>query len=174
MPAARWRSQLSRRTTVLHRKREVSRRYSALFVVCRLIRTSAARRALAARSRDLPPPERQPAKRRASASVTRKPAKCWGPQFARRATVLHRRREASRRCSALLYRIGRSRSARHGVRAQQARLFCHLPRDIQRGGACASVARKPAACWRSQLAGRTKVLHRRKEASRRCSALHVA
>ena len=43
-------------------------------------------------------------------------------------------------------------SAARRARAQQARVFCHLPRDTERSGARASVMRKPAACWRPQLA----------------------
>ena len=62
---------------------------------------------------------------------------------------------------------GRSQPAQHGARARQARVFRHLPRHSQRSGARASVTRKPAVRWRSELA----VLHRRREASRRCSAL---
>ena len=44
-----------------------------------------------------------------------------------------------------------------------------LPRDRQRSGARARATRKPAVRWRPQTARRTAVLHRRREASRRCS-----
>ena len=101
MPAARCRSQLSRRTMVLHPNMEASRRCTAFVVVRKPITTSAARRARAASSRVLSPPERQPAKWRARASVTRKPAARWRSQLTCRTMVSHRRKEAFRRCSAL-------------------------------------------------------------------------
>ena len=78
----------------------------------------------------------------ACASVTRKPAACWRSQLARRTTVLHRRREASRRCSALSYRIGQPQPAWHDAHARQARVFRHLPRDSQRSVALVRVPRE--------------------------------
>ena len=134
-PVVRWRSQLARRTTVLHRMREASRPYRAL--PCCVDRPQpAGHGARAASSRVSLPPERQPPQWRARASVTRKLAARWRPQLARPTTVLHRRREALRRCSALLYHVYRFHPARHGARALQPRVFCHLPRDSQRSGAC--------------------------------------
>ena len=61
-------------------------------------------------------------------------------------------------------------SQRGTARTRQARVFCHLPRDSHRNGACAGATRTPATRWRVQLARRTTVLHRRKEVFRRCSA----
>ena len=165
--AARWRSQLARHTTVLHRKREACHRHDP-FIPCRLIATSAAWRARAANLCVSPPPERQPADC-ARVHATRKPAAHWRPQLARRITILHRRREVFRRCSALCY-VCRSSPTRHGARAA-ARVLHHLPRDSHRSGARSRATGMPAECWRSQLSRRTTVLHRKKEASRRCSAL---
>ena len=63
---------------------------------------SAARRVRAASSRVLSIPEGQPAQWRARTSVTRMSAARRRPQLARRTMVLHRRRDASCRCSVLL------------------------------------------------------------------------
>ena len=60
---------------------------------------SAARRVHAASLRVLPPPERQPAQRRARTSVTPEPATCWRPRLARRTTALHCKRKVFHRCS---------------------------------------------------------------------------
>ena len=65
------------------------------------ITTNAARRARAAILNAAPPPKRQRAQWRAHARVTQKPA-VRRPQLKRRTTVLHRRREASRRRSGLV------------------------------------------------------------------------
>ena len=108
---------------------------------------------------------------RACARAMRMPAARWKPQLARRTTVLHRERDTFRRRSTLPYCVNRSQPAQHGARARQACVCCHLPRDSKRSGARASVTRKPAACWRSQLARRTTVLRRKGEAFRRCSTL---
>ena len=70
--------------------------------------------------------------------ATRKPAACWRPQLARRTTVLHRRRETSRRCSEILSSVVRSHPARHGARAQQARVFT-TSREIASAVGLASV-----------------------------------
>ena len=226
-PAARWRVQLARRTTVLHRRREASRRCSALpWRVGRANQRSTLARA--ASSRVSPPPERQPAQWRLRACHA-KPAARWRSQLARRTTVLHRRREAFRRCSACscahgpidnqrgtahargklacfatsretasavapvrLPRECRLRVGGHSshvaprlcikerglspvqchfygawaqyaergtLRARQARVCRHLPRDSQRSGARSCATRRPGVCWRSQLARRTTVLH---------------
>jgi len=52
-------------------------------------------------------------------------------QLARRTTGARRRREASRRRSAFLYRRSRPKPARHGARAQLARVLRLLPRDSE-------------------------------------------
>ena len=64
----------------------------------------------------------------------------------RRTTVWHRRREASRRCSALLWRVDQSQQARHGARARQARMLRHLPKDRQRSGTHAHLPRESRLC----------------------------
>ena len=84
----------------------------------------------------------------ARASVTRKPAACWRSQLARRTTVLRRKREAFCQYGTLRQCADRSQPAQHSARTQQACVFCHLPRDIQRSGACARSTRLPAARWR--------------------------
>ena len=59
------------------------------------------RRAHAASARPAPPPERQAARWRTRATRANRLAK-WRPQLACGSTALHRRREVSRWCSALL------------------------------------------------------------------------
>ena len=70
------------------------------------------------------------------------------------------------------YSAGGDHRQRGTACARQARVFRPIPRHSQRSGACASVVtRKPAVCWRAQLARRTTVLRRRREAFRRCSVI---
>ena len=67
-----------------------------------------------------------------------------------------------------LYSTQADHNQRGTARARHARVFRHLLRDGQRSGACCSRAtRNPAVRWRSQLARRTTVLRRKREASRR-------
>ena len=106
---------------------------------------------------------------RARVCATQKPAVCWRPQLAHRTMAVHRRREAFHRCSDLPWHVGRSQSARYSARAQRARVIYRFPKDSQRSGACSHAARMPASCW-SQLACRTTAIHRKMEASHRCSA----
>ena len=87
--------------------------------------------------------------------------------MARRTTVLQRRREAFRRCSALSRCLSRPQPARHGVRARKARVLRLLPRDSQRSGARARATQKLGWRRRLQLARRITVLQRRREAFRR-------
>ena len=141
--AACLRSQLVRRTTVWHRRREVVRRCSAL--PCQVGRLRLAWHGERAQQvcefchllRD-----RQ--RSSARASVSRKPPVRRRAQLARRCTILHGKREAIHRCSAPLRFVYRTQPAQRGAHARQARVFCNLPRDSQRSGACASVTRKPA------------------------------
>ena len=72
MAAVRWKPQLARRTTVLHRERERDHppvQYPS--IVRKLITASAARRARAASSHDLPPADRQPVQWRTRACHTK-------------------------------------------------------------------------------------------------------
>ena len=64
----------------------------------------------------------------------------------------------------------RSELARHGARAQQARVLRLLPRGSERSGAVARASRKPASSWRLQLARCTTAARRKREASRRRGA----
>ena len=107
----------------------------------------------------------------ALAFATRKLAVDMRPQLACRTTVSHRRREVSRRYSAIMQCMDQSRPAQHGAHARQARVLCLLPRDSQRSDARARATRKLAVHWRPQLACRTTVSHRRREVFRWCSAL---
>ena len=54
--------------------------------------------------------------------ATRMPATRWRSQFARRITVLCRKRDSSRRCGVLLKYVGRSQPARHGAHAASLRV----------------------------------------------------
>ena len=85
-------------------------------------------------------------RRGALALDTRKLAVDWRPQLACRTTVWLRRREASRRCSALSYGLGRPQPARYGARARQARVLRLLPRDSQCSGAPARATRRSRLC----------------------------
>ena len=168
-PAVHWRSQLARRTTVLHRRREAFHRCSAL-PYRRPIANSAVRRAREASSRVLPRPEMKPAQRRSCVGHTT--GGCVLEVTARTSHhgLAPKKREASRRCSAIPQRTNRSQPARHDEHARQAHVFCHITRDRQRSSSRASVMQKPAAFWRSQLARRTTILHQRRQVSCRCSA----
>ena len=64
--------------------------------------------------------------------------------LARGSTAFHRRRAASRSCSALSQGVERPQPARRGARARQARVLRLLPRESQRSGAQARYTRKPA------------------------------
>ena len=133
---------------------------------------SAARRARAASSRVFAT-SRETASAVALARATRKPAACWRPQLARRTTVLHRKREAFRRCSAFLVR--KPITDQRGTARARGKLACFATsRETASAVALARATRMPAACWRPQLARRTTVLHRRREAFRRCSAILCA
>ena len=170
MAAARWKLQLARRTTVLHRERETFRPMQYSSIVRAPITASAARRARAASLRVLPPPERQPAQWRARACHVK--AGCELEATVR--TSHHGLAPKEIGLPKVQYPFMACmpiQPARHGTRARQVRVFRHLPRHSQRSGARASVTRKPAVRWRSQLARRTTVLHGRREASRRCSAI---
>ena len=68
----------------------------------------------------------------------------WTPQLARGSTALHRRRAASRSCSALPWGMERPQPARRSARARQAHVLRLLPRERQRSGAQARYTRKPA------------------------------
>ena len=96
--------------------------------------THAARRARTANAHAVPPPERQRAKWHARASHPKYGCAKKRPQLARQTTVLHQRREDSRRCSALPSRTERPKSSRHGARALQARMVRLLPKDSERNG----------------------------------------
>ena len=63
---------------------------------------------------------------------------CWRLRLARRATVVRRRREASRRCGALLWGVVRPHPARHGALAQKACVPRLLTRDRERRRASAA------------------------------------
>ena len=139
-------------------------------MVRRPITTSVAQRAHAASWRVLPSPERQPAQWRLFA-IHANAGCALKAIFARRTTVLRRERKAFRRCSTLLWCVGRSQPAWHGAHVRQACVLRHLPKDSQRSGACSRATRMTASCWRPQLARRTTVVRRKKEASRRCSTL---
>ena len=65
----------------------------------------------------------------ALAHATRKPAHFGRLHLARLTTTSRRRREPSRRWSGCLWCVERPQSARHGVRAQQARALRLLPRE---------------------------------------------
>ena len=68
------------------------------------------------------------------------PPKCK-PELTRKSTASHRRRAASRSCSALPWCTEQLLPARRGVHAQQARLLCLLPKESQRSGAQARCTR---------------------------------
>ena len=93
---------------------------------------NAVRRASAAASSAAPPPERQRAPARVGLLHTRQKAWRWRPQLARPTVAARRRREASRLCSVLLWRIKRSQPARHGARAAAASSRAAPPPERQR------------------------------------------
>ena len=170
-PADSWRPQLARRTTAAHRRREASCRCSASSSYKGRPQPALHGARAAASSRAAPPPERQRAPARVGLLHTRQKAWRWRPQLARPTAVARRRREASRLCSLLVWRIN-DHNQRGTARAQrqQARVLRLLPRDSERSGALMRAPRKPADYWRLQLARRTTATHRRIEASCRCSA----
>ena len=117
-------------------KREASRRRSVLSYEHEPTTTSAARRARAASSSAAPPPKRQRAPRRLRVR-TRQPA--WQLEAAAGASHHGAHAEGERpldRRSALLTGIGRPQPARHGARAQQARVLRLLPRDSEQRATC--------------------------------------
>ena len=163
LPAVRCRSQLARRTMVLHRSIEAARRCGTLLISRRPIATSAERRARTPSSSVLPPTERPPAQWRlfachANAGCALEVTDCTSHHG------LAPRKEPARRCSSLSWCVVQSRSARHGAHTRQARDFRHQPEDSQRSDARARATRMPGARWRSQLARRTTVLRRKREA----------
>ena len=107
----------------------------------------------------------------ALARARQKPANSGRPQLARRTATARRRRDAARLCSAFAWRTDRPQPARHGARAQQARVVHQFPRNSERSGALASATRTPGDFERQQVARRTKAARRRREACRLCSAL---
>ena len=78
--------------------------------------------------------------------ATRNPASRWRPQLACPTTVLRRKKEASRRHSALLYDMERLLPAQHGARASQPRVLRLLPRDSDRNGAPARLPGESRLC----------------------------
>jgi len=59
----------------------------------------------------------------------------WRPQLARRTTVLHRRRESSRRCGALLRGVSLLQPSRHGARSKQAQVLPLFSQETVSAGA---------------------------------------
>ena len=137
------------------------------FIARRPITISAARRARAATSRVSPPPETHPAQWCSHVGHAKAGCALEGTARTSHDGPASKEREAFRRCSTLLWCVGRSQPARHGARARQVCVFCHLPKDSQRSGACARATRMPAARWRPKLARRTTALRRKREAFRR-------
>jgi len=137
------------------------------FIARRPITISAARRARAATSRVSPPPETHPAQWCSHVGHAKAGCALEGTARTSHHGPASKEREAFRRCSTLLWCVGRSQPARHGARARQVCVFCHLPKDSQRSGACARATRMPAARWRPKLARRTTALRRKREAFRR-------
>ena len=82
----------------------------------------------------------------ACARATRMPTAPWRSQLARHTTVLHRKKEASRR-AVPLQSAQADHNQRGTARARQARVLCHLPRDSHRSSARARAMRMPAARW---------------------------
>ena len=99
--------------------------------------TSAVRRARAASARAGPTPPQRASAVAQTRVRTRAFGLCGRPRLERCTTVLHRRKEASRWCSALLYGMNRVQPARRGVRGPQARVLRLLPTESERSGAIA-------------------------------------
>ena len=108
------------------------------------------------------PRERQ----RNSACATRNAPLAWRgrPQLTYWSIAVHRKKEASRWCSGLVWFMKRLKLARRGARTRQARVLSILPRERERSGviACAHT-HKPAACWRPLVVCQSTVPHRGRE-----------
>ena len=108
----------------------------------------------------------------ALARATRKPADYACTLLERRTTAGSGRREASRRCSASAWRIGRQQPARYGTRAA-ASLRDAPPPERQRAQCRARLFHSEAGWFLEAAAGMSHHgrARRRRVASRRCSAL---
>ena len=125
--------------------------------------TCAALRARAACARAVPPPMKE--RKRSGASALRDAALnwCWASQLARRSTAVHRRREASRWNSGLVYGAYRLQPARR-ARARGMRALCAPgpEKERERSGACPQERRHLLGVAEAR---RSTAVHRRREAS---------
>ena len=131
--------------------------------------TSAARRARFASARAAPPPHRQRAQWRSRA----RHAKAGCVLKAAAGTAHHGLAPMEKDASPVSWPcVGcklTTTSAAWRARVAGARAAPRLERQREQWRARVRATRKPAVCWRPQLARRTTVLRRWREASRRCS-----
>ena len=100
----------------------------------------------------------------------------WRLRLARRSTAVHRGRRPSRWCNGLRFGMDRLELARQRAHTSEARVLRFLLRDRERARLALFDLRTYATkllVWRSQLARRSKAVHRGRRPSRWRSGLFI-